>query len=190
MGYDPAVFREEEQWFRDSVREEVRYFHAFMQDIQEGRVDAIGIERRIDAYVRAHRFMYESARIQAMPNNVLLYWRGPRKNEDPKVCEGCEFMMENSPYPKDTIPAVPRDGSTPCLTNCRHRIWVRVVEDRNDVIRRRNILERRDKLVRELKRIKESRGRGRALPQTRGRERNPFAGTRLTTHRAPRRRRR
>jgi len=187
LGADATLYSEEEKWFRTAVREEIGYFHSFMEDIRAGNTD---IARRIDTYVRALRFMYESARIQAMPDNVLLYWTGPRKHEDDAVCEGCEFMMERSPFPKDTIPAVPRDGSTQCLTNCRHRVLVRVVENLNEVVRRRQQLTKRSSMVGQLKELKTTSGLGRRVPSRTGVAKDPFRGTPLTRHVAPPRRRR
>lgn len=186
LAVDAAIFREEEKWFRSAVREEVGYFHAFLEDVRNNR--ARNVTERVNNYVKAMRFMYEAARIQAMPDRVLLYWRGPRKDDDPKVCEGCEYMMERSPFPKDTIPAVPRDGSTPCLTNCRHRIFVRVARDLNDVVRRRQALGKRESMIRELHERKRDAGLGRAMPRRTSAERNPFKGDPLTRHTARRRR--
>lgn len=188
LATESTIFREEEKWFRSAVNEEVGYFHAFIQDIQYRR--AGNIHTRVEAYVKALRFMYEAARVQAMPDNVLLYWTGPRKADDPKVCEGCEYMMERSPFPKDILPAVPRDGMTPCLTNCRHHILVRVVEDLNEVVQRRHVLGKRVTLLRALKERKAAAGLGRAMPKVTGSAKNPFKGTPLTQARAPRRQRR
>jgi hypothetical protein len=182
LSADAGIYREEEKWFRSAVREEVGYFHAFLEDVRNNR--AQNVTERVNAYIKAMRFMYEAARVQALPDRVLLYWRGPRKNEDPKVCEGCEYMMERSPFPKDSIPAVPRDGSTPCLTNCRHRIFVRVARDLNDVVRRRQVLGKRESMLRELDERKKAAGLGRAMPRRTGAERNPFQGTPLTRHTA------
>jgi len=180
LGADRTVYREEEKWFRSAVREEVGYFHAFLEDVRLNR--AHNVTERVEAYVKALRFMYESARIQAMPDRVLLYWRGPRKRDDPKVCKGCEYMMERSPFPKDLIPCVPRDGMTPCLTNCRHRIFVRVVSDMNEVVRRRHALGKRENMLRELNERKREAGLGRAVPRVSANARNPFAGDKLTQH--------
>jgi len=180
LGADTAIFREEEKWFRSAVREEVGYFHGFLDDIENNRTHRIA--ERVEDYTKAIRFMYEAARVQAMPDNVLLYWTGPRKRDDPKVCEGCEYLMERSPFPKDTIPAVPRDGQTPCLVNCRHRILVRVVRSMNEVVRRRVTLPRRDKMVKHLNEVKKANGLGRSTPRVTGKAKNPFKGDPLTKH--------
>lgn len=182
LAVESVIYAEEEKWFRSAVREEISYFHGLLEDISNQR--AHNVQTRIEGYVRALRFMYEAARIQAMPDNVLLYWTGPRKRDDPKVCEGCEYLMERSPFPKDTIPSVPRDGMTQCLTNCRHRILVRVVRNLNEVVARRHALGKRDKMIRKLNTLKEEAGLGRAAPRVTGTAKNPFKGTPLTKARA------
>jgi hypothetical protein len=184
---ESTLYREEEKWFRSAVREEIGYFHGLLEDIGDNR--APRLLDRLEAYTKSLRFMYEAARIQAMPDRALFYWRGPRKADDPKVCEGCEYMMERSPFPKDSIPSVPRDGSTPCLTNCRHYIFVRIAEDLNDVVRRRQALGKRESMVKRLNEMKRAAGLGRQSPHTTAAERNPFKGSPLTKARAPFRRR-
>lgn len=189
LAHESRIYKEEEQWFRSAVREEVGYFHAFLEDIRRKR--AFNIAERVEAYTKALRFMYEAARVQAMPDSVLLYWVGTaRQKDDPHVCDGCEYMLERSPFPKDIIPAVPRDGSTQCLTNCRHRIIVRVVEDLNDIVRRRHVLGKSKSMIRRLQEIKEGAGLGRAMPKTKGTAKNPFKGQPLTRATAARVRRR
>lgn len=176
LAYESKLYTEEEKWFRSAVREEIGYFHAFLEDVRRER--APNLAERVEAYVRALRFMYEAARVQAMPDNILLHWTGPRKAQDPDVCNGCEYMMERSPFTKDTLPAVPRDGMTQCLVNCRHRILVRVVRDLNEVVRRRTVLGRRESMVKKLDEMKTEAGLGRATPKLTGKG-DPFRGVRL-----------
>lgn len=199
IGGDPTVYREEEVWFRRAVREEVGYWNTFLAQVAAGNVTEERREQRFDAYLDAMRFMYESTRVASLPDDVLLYWAGP---EDDHRCPGCVYMQARSPLTKDTIPAVPRDGMTNCLTNCRHRIVVRIPESQGSVFRRRMELPRRAQMVRELKEIRRERSRKRAMQialgvPPRGREprnlrpphqtvraseraRNPFRGTPIT----------
>jgi hypothetical protein len=190
LAHEGSVYAEEEKWFRSAVREEIGYFHAFLEDVRRQR--AHNLAERVEAYVKALRFMYEAARVQAMPDNVLLYWTGPRQATDEHVCDGCEFLMERSPFTKDSIPAVPRDGMTACLTNCRHRILVRVARDLNEVVRRRAVVGKRETMIRRLNEIKAEAGLGRSTPKTTGIARDPFRGaspTKRTAERIPTRRR-
>lgn len=162
------VLYEEEGWFRGAVREELRYWHVFLEEIQAGKVQgkeafrrgaASGrLHERFEAYLRALRFMYESSRIYALPPETLVYWMGPKPGdpkEEGRICEGCVYLMERSPFPKDRVPAVPHDGSTACLTNCRHRVVVRVARLLSDVSKRRAALPTREAMVRELREIKD-----------------------------------
>jgi hypothetical protein len=190
------VLREEEEWFRSYVREELRLWHVFLEEIREGRVGGVDeflagqpqgrLYQRFEAYLRALRAMYEASRVYALPRDVLVYWMGP-KRDDPSICEGCVYMMERSPFPKDKLPAVPRDGSTVCLTNCRHRVVLRVARSLNEVQRRRSALPAREEMVRDLERIREAkhgthrqaRGREIARELPRPYSVNPFVGQKL-----------
>ena len=174
LAADSTLYREEEKWFRSAVREEIRYWNTFLEEVDNGTARNIG--QRFNAYIDALRFMYEATRIATMPDNVLLHWMGPR---DERLCEGCAYMLEMSPFTKDNIPAVPRDGMTNCLTHCRHHIVVRVANDLNEVVRRRQQLPRRDRMVRALKERLRRSGRALARPNA-TRARNPFKGSRIT----------
>lgn len=169
-GVDPRLLREEEDWYRGAVREELGYWNVFLEEVHQNQVPRDRMVERINAYIEAMRFVYESARILALPDNVLLYWTGPgpveanrRGQVNPPdahpgdICEGCDYLMERSPFPKDRIPAVPKDGSTVCLTNCRHKLVVRVVNTINEVANRATVLPTRATMVAELRRIKEDR---------------------------------
>lgn len=163
---DPSIIEAEEMWFRSAVREELRYWHLALEEWKQRRgaaenpvaleqVDARGWERFED-YVAAIRFMFEGSRILALPPNVLLYWMGPKPETDKAVCAGCAYMMERSPFVKANVPAVPRDGQTPCLTNCRHKIVVRFGK-LNEAEARLRELPTRESMVRHLARIKAER---------------------------------
>jgi len=169
-GVDPRLVREEEDWFRGAVREELRYWNVFMEEIHnETASKRARVFERIGNYVDAMRFMYESARILGLPDNVLIYWQGPGPVEaaghrgqvnpaDPHpgdICEGCDYLMERSPFTKTTIPAVPKDGMTACLTNCRHKLVVRVVTNESDMRGRIAKLPSRTTMIRELNKLKE-----------------------------------
>lgn len=183
LGASPTFFREEETWFRAAVREELTYWNTMLRDIDRGQVAPDRARKRFDDYIRATRFMFEAARVQAAPDNVLLYWAGPR---DSHRCAGCEYLQSLSPFPKSHAPATPRDGQTSCGTRCRHRIVVRVVQDYNDVIRRRNALPSRADMIRELRRLKEGRMRRRTLARPSGVASNPFRGSPIVAGPRPR----
>jgi hypothetical protein len=168
---DATVFREEEEWFRSAVREELKYWNTFLDEVARGDVPDARARARFRDYLKALRFMYEGARIQGVPDNVLLYWMGPR---DERRCPGCVFLTERSPFTKDNIPAVPRDGTTRCLTHCRHRIVVRVASSIADVQRRRGALPKREAMLRELREVQDRDRRTHSRPG--GAAQNPFRG--------------
>lgn len=53
-------------------------------------------------------------------DNYEWYWDLNNAVED--HCVDCPYLAENSPYLKNTLYALPRDGSTPCLGECKCRI--------------------------------------------------------------------
>jgi len=60
-------------------------------------------------------------------------------------CDGCIMLADNSPYTRETLPAVPRSGATQCLANCKCELRVVTPSNTNqwDQIRKqgnRNIL--------------------------------------------------
>lgn len=176
LGGNATLLKEEEQWFRGAVREELRYWNTFLEQVHEGEVSAKRAHERFNAYVKALRFMYEATRAQALPDNVLLYFAGPR---DDRRCAGCEYLTERSPFTKKNIPAVPRDGQTSCLTHCRHRIIVRVPQSFQMVEARQRALPSRKTMVRKLKKLKSNRA-GRYLSRPGGRAQNPFRRQKMT----------
>ena len=182
------VLQEEEVWFRSAVREELGYWNLFIEEQASARRRNALNERRMwqrfDNYKAALMFMYEATRAMALPDNTMFYWMGP-KPEDPaqkgRICEGCQQMMAWSPFPKNRLPAVPRDGTTPCLTNCRHRLVVRVASEA-DIARRHQQLPTREAMVRAMRRIREhahGTGRSRRARAHAGRIGNVFSGQRL-----------
>jgi hypothetical protein len=175
---EPGILHEEETWFRSAVREELRFWHLFLQEWKALRAEAENIPdealseqavqnvdgrgwERFNAYLRALRFMYESSRVLALPDNTLVYWMGPKPvavdpTQKRHICPGCTYMMERSPFPKNRLPAVPRDGSTSCLTNCRHKIVLRVGKSLNEIMERTRALPTRESMVQALRLLKEN----------------------------------
>lgn len=89
-------------------------------------------------------------------------------------CDGCAYIVERQPFPKELVPAVPRAGMTPCLTNCRHRLLVRRADAR-DITRRKRALPKRTSMVAALEKImKERRGGRTRLRKPRGALTNPW----------------
>jgi hypothetical protein len=112
----------EDKWLKGAMTHEMRYLNKFLKAVVEG-TGKMPYERRAKMYVDAMQSFYESARVIGMPTNVLIRWIGPK---DGDTCESCKYIIEHNPYTKYTLPTTPRGGQTKCLTNCRHKLLVRI----------------------------------------------------------------
>jgi len=115
----------DDKWLKGAMKHEMQFLNKFLTAIVSDDY-RMPLERRLKMYVGALESFYDSARVIAMPGNVLINWIGP---QDGKMCPGCEYIIANNPYTKFTLPTTPRSGLTPCLTNCRHRLLIRRVPD-------------------------------------------------------------
>lgn len=113
----------DETWVESAIRHEMKYFNRLLKDIAEGR-QAGSIEKRLRNYSEALKNVFLSGRIMGTPSNHLVEWTGPN---DRATCNGCRFMIESSPFTKQTLPTTPRAGDTKCLMNCRCRLIMREV---------------------------------------------------------------
>jgi len=168
--------RKEKEWLRSATREELQFWQSFLKEVKAGDVpfkDDLAtdqatvrppqrrytVEERLAMYLEGLQAVFENGRVSGMPNNLLFYWFGPKPGEK-GICRGCAYIVERQPFTKDTLPAVPRSGATPCLTNCRHKLVVRQATLK-EVERRRAKLPKRESMVRALANLKESKPRHR-----------------------------
>lgn len=114
----------DDRWIKSAMQHEMRFLNRFLTAIVEDDY-TMSLERRADMYVRALTSFYESSRVVALPNNVLIHWLGPN---DKRTCVSCQYLFEQSPFTKMNLPCVPRSGNTLCLTNCRDRLYIRRVD--------------------------------------------------------------
>lgn len=115
---------EDERWVRTAMAHEMQFLNGMLQAIVE-KSFVMALPRRIGMYVDALESFYDSARVIGLPATTAISWIIPKK--DKRVCASCVYLAEHSPYSKRTLPTVPRSGATLCLTNCRDRLFVRIV---------------------------------------------------------------
>lgn len=113
----------DDKWLKSAMQHEMRFLNRFMQAILESDYK-MPLPRRVGMYVDSLRSFYDSARVIAMPANVLIHWKGPN---DHVTCVSCDYLFDHSPFTKATLPTTPRAGMTLCLTNCRDRLLIRRV---------------------------------------------------------------
>lgn len=135
---------------------EMRFLNKFIAAVTEGTYK-MPLDRRTKMYVDALESFYDSARVIGLPATSVLRWTGKKDN---RVCASCQYLHKHNPFHKRTLPTVPRAGLTICLTNCRDRLLVRVVESAKAIEVLQGSKYTRDGHVRNLLEIK----RLRALP--------------------------
>jgi hypothetical protein len=109
------------KFMKGAMTHEMRFLNKFVEAVVD-ETWKMPLERRVEMYVDALTSFYENARVISLPLTSVIYWTGP---DDKKTCPSCEYLFENNPYTKLTLPTVPRSGATICLTNCRDRLFVR-----------------------------------------------------------------
>lgn len=144
---------DDEKWLRSAMAHEMRFLNKFIAAVESGDYK-MPLERRTEMYVRALESFYDSARVIGLPATSVLRWTGKR---DKKVCASCVYLHKHNPYHKKTLPTVPRAGLTICLTNCRDRLLVRVVDPAKALEVLQGSKYTRDGHVRNLLEIKRTR---------------------------------
>lgn len=116
---------EDETWVRSAMKHEMQFLNGMLDAIVD-ETYVMPLPRRIGMYMDALESFFDSARVIGLPATAAIHWIIPKK--DRRVCNSCTYLAENSPYSKRTLPTVPRSGATLCLTNCRDRLFVRIVD--------------------------------------------------------------
>jgi hypothetical protein len=140
----------DDKWLRSAVQHEMRFLNKFLTAIIENTY-TMPLKRRVGMYVDALESFYDSSRVIALPSNIAIWWQGPN---DKRTCPSCEYLFENSPYSKITLPTTPRSGLTICLTNCRDRLWIKRVPPEKAESMVTGALVERQRHIRKLRKIK------------------------------------
>lgn len=119
-----ALSPDDETWLKTAMTHEMRFLNKYALAVIEGTY-RMPLPRRTQMYVDALESFYDSARVIGLPATSVLRWTGKK---DKRVCASCEYLHQHNPYHKKNLPTVPRSGLTICLTNCRDRLLVRVVD--------------------------------------------------------------
>jgi len=137
-------------WLDGARKHEYRYLNGFLRNLEK-RTGKMDYRKRWEMYVNTLDFVYQAGKIEALPAQYVIDWI----MTDAEHCESCLFLQRHSPYTKWTIPCVPRDGTTKCLSNCKCYLRVRPPKSQKEWLQAKRV----DKnwMLKELKRIKEGR---------------------------------
>lgn len=113
----------DKKWVQNFVNTELKYLKKFLADVANER-SRMNITTRRDMYVNTLEATFDSGAVFSLPANTVIDWKlGPTD----KNCPQCKYLADNSPYTPDTLPVVPRSGSTVCKSNCKCSIKTRVL---------------------------------------------------------------
>lgn len=154
----PAMDPHDAQWIKTALKDERQYWNGFLDDVKTGNFRRFSPEDRISMYCDTLDHAYDVARVVGHPKHSVIYWK---MNPEKEHCPICKFLNDNSPYTRDTLPGVPRDGHT-CLgitrCGCELRIKTNVTDIQWAAIRRS---KRRVDLLRKIAELRKGRPSGR-----------------------------
>jgi len=119
-----TIVSTDDKWLRGAMQHEMRFLNGFLRQVIE-KTYKMALDRRVEMYCNSLSSFYESARVSALPWEVVIHWAGPNNEA---TCPGCKYLFEHNPYSKANLPTVPRACLTSCVTNCRDRLLIRRVE--------------------------------------------------------------
>jgi hypothetical protein len=111
-----------------AAEEQEQFLQGFVEDLSGGRYERPGadktttvidvpmLERRLTKYAMAVAATANEAWVEGMPEATLYHWRDVR---DKAECPDCEKWALQGPYDRDSLPAIPGDGTSECKSNCR-----------------------------------------------------------------------
>lgn len=100
-------------WLGSFQNTEERYLDGFISDLYENK-GTMPKERRLQMYVDTLDSVFTAGKLAGQPDNIRIKW----VMSEAEHCRECIDRALHSPYTKSSLPGVPKDGSTPCLTNC------------------------------------------------------------------------
>ncbi len=120
---------EDEKWLKSAMQHEMRFLNKMLKAIVEDDYK-MPLARRVRMYIDALESFYNSARVIGLPIQTLFHWKlSPEGIKKKNICASCQYLADNSPYTKKTLPTTPRSGLTLCLTNCRDKLVARRVSN-------------------------------------------------------------
>ena len=101
---------------------EQTFLQGLVVDLADGKYEGItpALDQRLGMYASKGSSSASLGFVDGSEQEEEFYWDMNGSVE--AHCQDCPYLEANSPYMKDTLYATPRDGSTPCLSNCRCRL--------------------------------------------------------------------
>jgi hypothetical protein len=125
VGNPFGVWEQDKSWLKGAETEEYGYLGSFVDDIKNNEL-TMGVEDRLAMYVETLDGVYHHGMVDGSPEFVKIHWI----LKEAKHCDDCIRFAAGGPYTKKTLPAVPRDGTSRCLSNCRCELRFEYAEEK------------------------------------------------------------
>ena len=125
----PTLSQSDIDWLESAIKSELRYLKKFVDHIHSREIDQPGrmkLERRIQMYIDSLNSIFDAGKVSSHPPLTIFYWV---HSADKKVCPECLLLGRFSPYTRDTLPTTPRSGASRCLSNCRCKLYSKIVSE-------------------------------------------------------------
>lgn len=125
VGNPFGVWEQDKSWLKGAETEEFGYLGKFVDDIRNKEL-VMGIEDRLDMYIETLDGVFNHGKVDGSPEFVRIDWI----LREARHCNDCIRFAAGSPYTKKTLPAVPRDGTSRCLSGCQCELRFSYVEEK------------------------------------------------------------
>ena len=114
VGWHEPTTADDTRWLRTFSRHENRYLRRFAEDMRTS-TGTMPYHRRMQMYLNTADAAYFAGQLAGLPHGTEIHW----ELSDVEHCDDCVTWAADGPYTADSLPAVPRDGTSACLSNCR-----------------------------------------------------------------------
>jgi len=136
-----------ERYVRDTRLRQMGFMRRYMAQYASERYKGLGLKARISMYAASLGTAYDEGRLSVVADagNMVIEWaQAEGDGNDGLSCASCRYLRPRL-FLKSTLPCVPCDGTTLCLSNCRDTLVVRRAES-EDELERAGSLSKEDHL--------------------------------------------
>lgn len=122
---DLPLSAENLRWISKASKEEAGYLLRFASE--RGSLSQAQMDRRVEMYVKTLEGIFTAGKVSATPGNkfVLIRWIIDQRAES---CPGCLYLSKIQYFTKESLPCVPKDGTTSCLSFCKCNLKFETVD--------------------------------------------------------------
>lgn len=118
---NPLIQNNEQIWARTAAKSENKFMANYLQQINNKIKPHMALKTRLSMYTSTLESQFDAGRVTGSPNHSLIYWS---THEETSSCNFCQYMKNNSPWPKEYLITTPMAGFCSCLSNCRCEIKI------------------------------------------------------------------